>query len=82
MDTATAFDGVVDASGKPKPVLGKLLAYRQTLRKPLGGPATVGEAAVEAGDAESDEGTSDERYERSSYVSVVNAMECCSRVRC
>ena len=55
VDTATAFDGVVDASGKPKPVLGKLLAYRQTLRKPLGGPATVGEAAVEAGDAESDE---------------------------
>ncbi len=36
VDTNTATDGVLDVTGKPKPVLGKLLAWRQSLREPMG----------------------------------------------
>ena len=47
MDTSIATDGVLDVQGKPKPVLGKLLAWRNSMRAPLG---TRGQAAEVAED--------------------------------
>lgn len=52
VDTQTAFDGVLDIHGKPKAVLGKLLAWRQSMRTPFGGVAPSAQEAEADGEAE------------------------------